>query len=419
MSGTGTRADSARREKLTLRRKKSRQTIDTNRLWWSSFGAGTLLIILAAWVPVPYFYFVGLVFPLIVMGIYAFLGWKHTTRLDERLQFADSVYYLGFLFTLVTLALALIYLGTSSDWERVPLEELIGRFGLALATTIIGLAIRVAWVNATSDRSNAREDSELALVQAAEAFRLQLEQSSEAFKSLNDTYLDELQRAAVTSSETFQSHAESSTQALTGALNSVTEAVDGSAEAYTTKFQERMSNFALPDEWIREAISEPVTKISNSLDLVYGEIETVIESQKRLAADSDGVAEKFGQISESIEPLANISQKVSGIARAFDEVTGSLSGFLQAFDKQLSNSEQRMDRLSQAIGRLEESVSTLTAGMHSASESSKSMLQIAEVAEKHKDALEGSLSASRQAVTSLYDELLMAARSVSRKLDGE
>ena len=78
-----------------------------------------------------------------------------------------------------------------------------------------------------------------------------------------------------------------------------------------------------------------------------------------------------------------------------------------------------MDRLALAIGRLEESVSALTAGMHSASETSKSLLQIAEVAEKHKTELEGNLSASRQAVTSLYDELLMAARSVSRKLDGE
>ena len=75
-----------------------------------------------------------------------------------------------------------------------------------------------------------------------------------------------------------------------------------------------------------------------------------------------------------------------------------------------------MNQLCAAIGRLESSVSSLTAGMLSAGSSSKALSEIADVAQRHKDELELNLSASRQAVGALHDELLIAAKSITKHL---
>ena len=127
---------------------------------------GCLLIFVSAWVPVPLFYIAGLVLPSTVLVGYAYLGLKNTKSTSNHAQFADTIYYLGFIFTLVTLALALVYLASEGDWDAVPLDQLIGRFGVALATMILGLAIRVAAVNLTSPLGDIRDEAEQSLVAA-------------------------------------------------------------------------------------------------------------------------------------------------------------------------------------------------------------------------------------------------------------
>ena len=58
-------------------------------------------------------------------------------------QFADSNYYLGFLFTLVSLSSSLIWIVLEQSY----LDDLIGNFGIALLTTVFGLFIRVYIIN--------------------------------------------------------------------------------------------------------------------------------------------------------------------------------------------------------------------------------------------------------------------------------
>ena len=408
MSPTETKADSARR--------KRRRSVDANRLWWGGFVLGTALICASAWVPVPYFYVVGLVLPLLMLMAYAYLGWKYIGKTEDQAQFADSVYYLGFLFTLITLAMALIFLATSTDWETVPLAELIGRFGLALGTTIVGLAIRVAWVNTLKSLHDVRTDSEQALLFAADEFRSQLQASSEAFKTLNSTYMSELEKAAALSSKTYQDHAFASDKALSDVLDRVSDAIEVSTNAYTATFEKKMATLALPDEWIRRAVTAPINAISESLSSVSGELDSILESQRQVSVDSGRLAKNYVDIADSLEPLADVSKKVGDIAGKFERVSGSLAAFVQTLDSKVADVDERLVGLTESIGRLEESVSSLSTAMASAGQSSESLAEIAKVANSHKNELETHLAASRQAVNTLHSELLGAAQLVTRKL---
>ena len=76
----------------------------------------------------------------IVMGLYILINIKKTKGIPViRAVFADSVYYLGFLFTFVALVVAMMEL-TKEGFE---IKYIVGTMGPALVTTIIGMAFRI------------------------------------------------------------------------------------------------------------------------------------------------------------------------------------------------------------------------------------------------------------------------------------
>ena len=62
-------------------------------------------------------------------------------------QKADSVYYMGFIFTLVAMTSSLIALAYD---DELRFNAIVINFGLALATTILGLSIRIMWLQLSS-----------------------------------------------------------------------------------------------------------------------------------------------------------------------------------------------------------------------------------------------------------------------------
>ena len=87
--------------------------------------------------------YLSVVLTISVMIIYFLVGQKIVEReLLTNEQFADSNYYLGFLFTLISLASSL-YILSSGSMEGGLLTKLIGQFGISISTTIVGLSLRI------------------------------------------------------------------------------------------------------------------------------------------------------------------------------------------------------------------------------------------------------------------------------------
>ena len=92
----------------------------------------------------------GFFLPLGVMIAYIVVGWfsvKNNTR-ELRTIFGDSCYYLGFLFTLSTIVIALFDVGL----RGVEIQDIATRFAAAMVSTLIGLAVRIA-INLYNKRS--------------------------------------------------------------------------------------------------------------------------------------------------------------------------------------------------------------------------------------------------------------------------
>ncbi|MDA0345594.1 MAG: hypothetical protein O3C54_06525, partial [Proteobacteria bacterium] len=85
--------------------------------------------------------------PIGIMLYYSYTINKDTSDILSIEQKADSVYYMGFILTLVAMTSSLIALAYD---EELRFNAIVINFGLALATTILGLAIRIMWLQLSS-----------------------------------------------------------------------------------------------------------------------------------------------------------------------------------------------------------------------------------------------------------------------------
>ncbi|WP_026871186.1 hypothetical protein [Inquilinus limosus] len=78
---------------------------------------------------------------------------------------ADNVYYLGFLYTLTSLGMALYQIASVED-DRI-IEELLSNFGIALLSTILGIFLRVMVSQLRRDPVEVEREARLELIEAA------------------------------------------------------------------------------------------------------------------------------------------------------------------------------------------------------------------------------------------------------------
>ena len=98
-------------------------------------------------------------------------------RLRED-QAGDNCYYLGFLFTLISLAFALYTFAKSSGKEETSvIEDIVGDFGIALTSTILGLALRVVFNQMRQDPVEVEREARRELADAAQRLRSELDQT--------------------------------------------------------------------------------------------------------------------------------------------------------------------------------------------------------------------------------------------------
>ena len=112
----------------------------------------------------------GFVLPVALMLAYIALGLHRRDDDVPDEKFADSCYYLGFIFTITSIIFAL--------FDLPQIDTRIGsiavRFGAAMTTTVLGLGVRVYLVSFERDSRDALREAEDAVIDAARRLREQL-----------------------------------------------------------------------------------------------------------------------------------------------------------------------------------------------------------------------------------------------------
>jgi len=139
-----------------------------------AFGAGvTLYVVLHVLLDVRQAYVTFAI--LLVMGAYAFMAAK-TARFRVRLdQAGDNAYYLGLLFTLTSMAFALYEFGVRTGEGASGVDQIISNFGIALASTVAGIFLRVFLHQMRVDPADVENMTRIELSDASKRVRASLD----------------------------------------------------------------------------------------------------------------------------------------------------------------------------------------------------------------------------------------------------
>ncbi len=91
--------------------------------------------------------YINLAIPVVIMLYYTYTVYYEDEGALSIEQKADSVYYMGFIYTLVAMTASLVALANN---DQLDFNSVVINFGLALTTTIIGLVVRIMWLQLDS-----------------------------------------------------------------------------------------------------------------------------------------------------------------------------------------------------------------------------------------------------------------------------
>src|ERR1700687_2585252 len=108
--------------------------------------------------------------PVLIMVAYALvLGLARLFRLRDD-QAGDNLYYMGFLFTLTSLAVSLYQFSAAKSAEQI-----VQNFGIAIASTIAGITLRILFNQMRRDPVEVEATARLELAEASRRVKRELE----------------------------------------------------------------------------------------------------------------------------------------------------------------------------------------------------------------------------------------------------
>ena len=291
----------------------------------------------------------GFALPLFFMSAYIVLGIKRTDTDVSDANFADTCYYLGFIFTISSIIFSLFDLpqiGTK-------IQVIAIRFGAAMVTTVFGLIVRVYLVNFKQDIEEAVRAAEQAAIDAAyklrehlaiaveklQEFEVKVEEAANHSIAKVSVGVEELTKSYGEKLTTLFEHlAKENTKAIIQGLADIKVASDHLAQSMAgysasmkgnlvgienkvTEFANavttRMATTTFPDDYFAKRLEAPLGKlagsainISTQVDAASGEMVGAVTSMQNAigtlrarSAEVEGAIERVVTLAASQEQL--------------------------------------------------------------------------------------------------------------------
>jgi hypothetical protein len=401
------KADSARTVSGDSKSRPSNVRLQGRTIFSLCVALGSLSIFLSEPVNAPFL--VGVFIPILIMGAYLLIGLSGFADSVDTETFADSVYYMGFLLTLISLSAALFYLRN----EDPSLNVLVAKFGLALITTIVGLTVRVAMVNFQMKGGQVRQHAEEKLAISVERFSNDLELTCDKMELLLHGVVEKVEitadaiktasdDATATISETNRTNQNQLTEMyekvggewgasvtrLTATMEKViSEAVTVAASQIAglgRKFEDEMRKFNVDSDIFSEILDEPLNELAETIKTArvqlanefallqdasqghaeikdqFDKLSTTLTSGEQSVAALHSYAENLSGAFSSLSDLENSLTKLGGhsesVASNFESLADTAAKSSLSFSEDVESSKQSFLRLNQSLNALLHSV---------------------------------------------------------------
>ena len=353
--------------------------------------------------------------PVAMMFVYALYVAKARRYLLREDQAGDNLYYLGFLYTLVSLAYSLFFFAGKEEST----QKIIENFGVALATTIVGLALRVLFNQMREDPVEIEREARLDLGEAVSRLKAELDTSVIELNSFRRATAQSLSEGMAEISEKSNAVLETHAARLSGLVEQVVEKLD---EGFSTLKENQKEMNAASRKTVNtvDRLAQRVEAISVPSDLIERKLAPALEA---LAEGTRKIAGHSQAQTENTEKLAALIESAVESSRLLDQ---RLAALAEESEDQRQSLVSEIDGLRGALGSLRGAVQDALEGLKEGagqqrdiltklSESAEAHLKMAET---HRGGLEEELKKSRALVSELHDALVSMTRLMIDRLDG-
>jgi hypothetical protein len=391
---------------------------------------------------------------MLLYGSYVLFSPRYRIRSDRA---GDSLYYLGFLFTMVSLAYSL-YEFRASETNTA---SIVTNFGIALATTILGLMLRVVYHQLREDPFDIEQETRVELADAASRLHGTLLKAESDFENLRLTVSQVVSEAAEDTKKRMKSIAdevETTTKIQTQFVSKFSdEAMQELRQHHSdilkasrnmsmavSRIATRIDNVQIPTDTIKdrlESVAIPPDIIKDRLASVNIPPEIIHDQLKRVEIPSDIFTSRFDSITGQLQRIVNgFAERAASEAKALqllEDLTRAAAGAAEQLRLAITGAgkddEQRRMQLISSLQTFTSAVNSLQTTTEALAHLSKdhvdeykklidglatSSALALKAVENHRQQLEGALISSGHAVEQVQGSLVSLTRTVVEKLNG-
>ena len=348
--------------------------------------------------------------PCALMVAYAYTSWDREEKRPKYAFAGDNLYYLGFLYTLTSLAHALIVF----DPEEAGTETIITNFGIAIATTILGMALRVV-VGQRTDETVETVDEEVrtGLGDAARRLRGEIEFTVDEFQSFRERTREALEEGLGEVRAQLAEAADTSARIGDG-LTKIEE--KGAALAETTgKAWEEIGADADRVRGALVAMAEKIAGfdfyeafVARAIDLASGKLRDAVEQH------ADEVRQGTEELRSGMKVLTREFDAI-GLRRVIGEAVEPVSRDLREASTELAGSAGAVREAVESARAAEETAGDLRAGLETVAGALSSVGdRVAAVGKDSRNSLSRSIERVEQANAQLEESLKRMAELMRR-----
>jgi hypothetical protein len=255
--------------------------------------------------------------PVVIMLSYAaIIATVRLLRLRDD-QAGDNLYYMGFLFTLTSLGMSLYQFRADAA-----AEEIVRNFGVAVASTIAGVALRVLFNQMRRDPVETEQAARLELAEASRRVRRELDNTALEMahfrRASQQAMLDGFQEVRRGAAALNASSAEALQVSVTRITGECGRLVDGISRT-SAELAHLTDRFAM--------VETPDHPLGSRIEPVLAELKEVIERLDRRAEERlEREVEAAATLSAAVEALADMTRQAELTAAYRGRTAGKPKG---------------------------------------------------------------------------------------------
>ena len=381
--------------------------------------------------------------PVTLMLFYFFQLKAGHLEADRPERAGDNIYYLGFLFTLVSLSLALYSFSQNADDK----SSLIGDFAIALSTTIAGVLGRVWLGQGSREIDDHEQKTKRRIAEITEQYREDLERSREIMVDFSSATMQMLEESREQHHAQIELDRENLEDHFEVALTTMSDALSNAALTSASRIKSDLETFASETSLVEQKFTSNVSELNEKIEHLAGTLGNTLAGLESLPDLSSVVEEKMEAairpITASMESIGLLADKqqtwvegqelvVTQIGTTVDKLSSELDTLSLIVRKSVEALGAPTNDIKKAYEGIQQQVSSISSSTSNFEKAAQEVMQLPEsingvvqsvassVAQLNREisSLESTLAATRkQATTSLETEKENMQEIVSERKD--